>query len=64
MNEEQKIISILFKALREIEQTGTNYPPHWEKYTDQQKLDFPPHRTKSAQIALDALNMVTKEKNA
>jgi hypothetical protein len=61
MTQQEQTISMLFKALREIEQTGTHYPPHWEKYTEEQKLKFPPHRTKEAKIAFDALIKVTED---
>jgi hypothetical protein len=41
MTNEQETIAILYKALSQIASLGTHYPPFWDKYSDQQKLDFP-----------------------
>lgn len=61
MTDQQKTISVLFKALSEIVQIGTHYPPHWDKYSEQQRKDFPPHQTQAAKIATQALLQVTQE---
>lgn len=61
MTEQEKTISILYQALSEIIWIGTHYPPHWETFSQAEKEQFPPVRTKEAKIAAEALLKVSTE---
>ena len=61
MIDHQQTISVLFKALSEIKDMGTIYPPFWEMYSAEQREQFPPHLTKIGKIAAQALLKVTHE---
>ncbi len=61
MTQQEQTISVLFKALSEIKDMGTTYPPFWEMYSAEQREQFPPHLTKIGKIAAQALSKVTQE---
>ena len=61
MTTQHQTIAILYQALNEINQMGTHYPPHWEMFSQEEKERFPPHQTKEAKIAVQALLKVSTE---
>lgn len=50
----------LADALENIAADGTTYPPGWERFSDKDKLKFPPAITWAAQKARAALAQVRK----
>ena len=50
----------LADALKNIAADGTTYPPGWERFSDEDKLRFPPAITWAAQKARAALAQVRK----
>jgi len=60
MQEKQQFKNVI-DALQEIEKIGTHYPPNWEMYSEEQKLLFPPVRTKEAKIAFNIIAKLNKK---